>query len=70
MYLKGFPERLSKDLSTCLPTNIKLKVIASNVSNERRFGAWIGGSTIASAESFKQMWFSCHDYYENGKNKM
>lgn len=71
MYLKGFPERLSRDLSARLPTNIKLKVNASNGSTERRFGAWIGGSTVASAgSSFQEMWFSRHDYNENGKGKI
>lgn len=70
MCLKGFPERLSKDLSARLPANIKLKVYASNGSTERRFGAWIGGSTVASAGSFQQMWFSRHDYNENGKGKI
>lgn len=70
MSLKGFPERLSKDLAARLPTNIKLKINASSGSAERRFGAWIGGSIIASAASFQQMWFSHKDYAENGRSKI
>ncbi|TMW45243.1 hypothetical protein DOY81_009678 [Sarcophaga bullata] len=44
----GFPERLNRDLQLRAPSNTRLKMISANGSVERRFGAWIGGSILAS----------------------
>ncbi len=65
--LQGFTERLSKDLSCKTPTNMRFKLIAANTPSERRFGAWIGGSILASLGSFQQMWISKQEYEEGGK---
>lgn len=70
MFQKGFTERLNRDLSTRLPANTKFKLIAPNGSTERRFGAWIGGSIIASTGTFQQMWFSRKEYTEGGKHQI
>ncbi|ELU05751.1 hypothetical protein CAPTEDRAFT_156089 [Capitella teleta] len=65
--LNGFTDRLSRDLSTKTPASMKLKVISSSVSSERRFSSWIGGSILASLGSFQQMWISKQEYEEGGK---
>jgi len=45
----------------------KVKTFAPPVPAERRFGAWIGGSILASLGSFHQMWMSKQEYQEYGK---
>jgi len=49
---------------------MRLKIISPNGSAERRFGAWIGGSIIASTGAFQQMWYSHHEYNEGGKSQI
>lgn len=44
------------------------KVIAPSSSTERRFANWIGGSILASLDSFHQMWISKAEYDEVGVN--
>lgn len=70
MCQKGFPERLNRDLTARVPPSMKLKMISPNGSAERRFGAWIGGSIVASTGTFQQMWFSCKEYYDGGKGQI
>lgn len=70
MYSKGFPERLNRDLSARIPASMRLKLIAPNGSTERRFGAWIGGSILASIGTFQQMWISHQEYNEGGKSQI
>ena len=65
--LQGFPERLNRDLSAKTPQSMRLKIISASGSGERRFGAWIGGSILASLGSFQQMWISKQEYEEGGK---
>lgn len=67
---QGFPERLSRDLSLRAPSQVRLKLIAANGSVERRFGAWIGGSILASIGTFQQMWISSQEYEESGKSQV
>lgn len=66
--LNGFTDRLNRDLSTKIPPNMKLKIISSTVSAERRFSSWIGGSILASLGSFHQMWISKQEYEESGRS--
>lgn len=68
--LQGFPERLNRDLSAKTPQSMRLKIISASGSGERRFGAWIGGSILASLGSFQQMWISKQEYDEGGKNQV
>lgn len=70
MCQKGFSERLNRDLSTRVPTSMRLKIISPNGTVERRFGAWIGGSIVASTGTFQQMWFSAQEYNEGGKSQI
>ncbi|XP_004533520.1 actin-like protein 6B [Ceratitis capitata] len=68
--LQGFPERLNRDLQLRAPSNTRLKMISANGSVERRFGAWIGGSILASIGTFQQMWISSQEYEESGKGQV
>ncbi|XP_037050459.1 actin-like protein 6B [Bradysia coprophila] len=68
--LQGFTERLNRDLSHRAPSNTRLKMISANGSVERRFGAWIGGSILASIGTFQQMWISAQEYEEGGKGQV
>ncbi|KAK5644564.1 hypothetical protein RI129_005864 [Pyrocoelia pectoralis] len=65
--VQGFSERLGKDLSSRTPGSMRLKMIAANGTVERRFGAWVGGSILASIGTFQQMWISMQEYQESGK---
>lgn len=68
--IQGFTERLNRDLSAKTPPSMRLKVISANGTVERRFGAWIGGSILASLGSFQQMWISKQEYEEGGKGQV
>jgi actin-like protein 6A len=52
--------------SLARPQAIKVKLQAPSTNLERQYGAWIGGSILASLGSFQQMWFSRHEYQEYG----
>lgn len=63
--LNGFNERLNQELNNMYP-GMKIKLHAAGLTSERRFGAWIGGSILASLGTFHQMWISRKEYDENG----
>ncbi|XP_069623652.1 actin-like protein 6B isoform X2 [Ranitomeya imitator] len=65
--LQGFNDRLNRELSQKTPPSMRLKLITSNSSIERRFSSWIGGSILASLGTFQQMWISKQEYEEGGK---
>ncbi|VDM50822.1 unnamed protein product [Toxocara canis] len=65
--IMGFTERLNHDLAHKCPPTIKLRVNAAPTPMERRFGAWIGGSILASLGAFQQMWVSRAEYDDTGK---
>eukprot|EP00743_Colponemidia_sp_Colp-15_P003099 GILK01003349.1.p1 GENE.GILK01003349.1~~GILK01003349.1.p1 ORF type:complete len:426 (-),score=47.17 GILK01003349.1:181-1458(-) len=62
----GFVDRLQRELADVAPPTVKIKIIASNSSTERKFSSWIGGSILASLGSFQQMWMSKQEYAEHG----
>jgi len=62
----SFIDRLQKELNEKVPQMYKVKLIASNLSTERKFSAWIGGSILASLGTFQQMWMSKAEYEEHG----
>ncbi|KAI1289365.1 Actin-like protein 6A [Halotydeus destructor] len=69
--LTGYTDRLSRDLSTKTPAAMRLKIVnQSNTTAERKYGAWIGGSILASLGSFQQMWISKQEYEEGGKSQV
>ncbi|KAK2594986.1 Actin-related protein 4 [Conoideocrella luteorostrata] len=63
--INGFNDRLSNELTVMYP-GLKVKIHAAGLTSERRFGAWIGGSILASLGTFHQMWISRKEYEENG----
>lgn len=65
--LNGFNDRLNNELMAMYP-GTKIKIHAAGLTTERRFGAWIGGSILASLGTFHQMWISRKEYEENGVN--
>jgi len=65
--INGFNDRLNNELMAMYP-GLKIKIHAAGLTSERRFGAWIGGSILASLGTFHQMWISRKEYEENGPN--
>ena len=63
--LNGFNDRLNNELILMYP-GLKIKIHAAGLTSERRFGAWIGGSILASLGTFHQMWISRKEYEEHG----
>ncbi|KAF7562958.1 hypothetical protein G7046_g1146 [Stylonectria norvegica] len=63
--INGFNDRLHAELTVMYP-GLKIKIHAAGLTSERRFGAWIGGSILASLGTFHQMWISRKEYEENG----
>ncbi|KAI0009413.1 Actin/actin-like protein [Xylariaceae sp. FL0662B] len=63
--LNGFNDRLNNELMAMYP-GMRIKLHAAGLTTERRFGAWIGGSILASLGTFHQMWISRKEYEENG----
>lgn len=63
--INGFNDRLNNELMAMYP-GMKIKLNAAGLTHERRFGAWVGGSILASLGTFHQMWISKKEYDENG----
>lgn len=63
--IDGIPARLTAELSTVLPTNMRVKILPA-LPIERHHAAWIGGSILSICGSFQQMWFSRSEYEEFG----
>lgn len=59
----GTPERLEKELTSLVPSNIPVNVKGPA---ERKFLTWIGGSILSSLSTFTSMWISRSDFIENG----
>jgi actin len=51
----GFEERFQEEVRALAPSTVNVKVTAPR---ERKFGAWVGGSILASLSSFKDMWIT------------
>ncbi|KAJ4904079.1 Actin-11 [Raphanus sativus] len=59
----GFVDRMSKEIVALAPASMKIKLV---VSPARKNNVWIGGSILASLDSFQQMWVTKAEYDENG----
>ena len=59
----GIAERMLKEMTSLVPSTIKVKVIAPP---ERKYSVWIGGSILTSLSTFQQMWISKQEYDECG----
>lgn len=61
--LPGLPERLQREVSILAPRNTRVKVVAPP---ERRYAVWMGGSILASLDSFQTSWITKDEYMEFG----
>ncbi|ODN06594.1 Beta-centractin [Orchesella cincta] len=61
---KGFGDRLLGELRKLAPKDVKIKIAAPQ---ERLYSTWIGGSILASLDTFKKMWVSKREYEEEGQ---
>jgi len=62
--LSGFADRLNGELQRAFG-NIKIQAAGNPL--ERRYGAWLGGSVLASLGTFHQLWISQGEWQEHGK---
>eukprot|EP00096_Caligus_rogercresseyi_P004907 TRINITY_DN1954_c0_g1_i1.p1 TRINITY_DN1954_c0_g1~~TRINITY_DN1954_c0_g1_i1.p1 ORF type:complete len:377 (+),score=123.16 TRINITY_DN1954_c0_g1_i1:261-1391(+) len=60
---KGFGDRLLSEVKKYAPKDIKIRISAPQ---ERLYSTWIGGSILASLDTFKKMWVSKREYDEEG----
>ena len=63
----GLAERLEKELTTLAPPAITVKVYAPP---ERKYSVFIGGSILASLDSFQPMWILRSEYDEAGQSSI
>lgn len=59
----GLSNRLTKEVSGLIPGKMRVKVVANP---DRKYAVWVGGSILASLESFQHMWISKEDFEEYG----
>lgn len=60
---KGFGDRLIGELKRMAPKDVKIKIASPK---ERLYSTWIGGSILASLDTFKKMWISKREYETDG----
>lgn len=60
---KGFGDRLLNEVKKLAPKDIKIRISAPQ---ERLYSTWIGGSILASLDTFKKMWVSKKEYDDEG----
>jgi actin-related protein len=59
----GFADRFEKEITALVPPTVHVKVVAPE---DRKHSVWIGGSVLASLQSFQHMWISKQEYCEYG----
>ncbi|XP_074597060.1 actin-related protein 1 [Brevipalpus obovatus] len=60
---KGFGDRLVNEMRKITPKELKIRISAPQ---ERLYSTWIGGSILASLDTFKRMWVSRREYDHEG----
>ena len=60
---KGFGDRLLSEVKKLAPKDVKIRISAPQ---ERLYSTWIGGSILASLDTFKKMWVSKREFDEEG----
>ncbi|KFD62747.1 hypothetical protein M514_05149 [Trichuris suis] len=60
---QGFGDRLLSEVKKLAPKDIKIRITAPQ---ERLFSTWIGGSILASLDTFRKMWVSKKEYEDEG----
>lgn len=61
--LNGFEKRLEKEMKQLIPGNTKMKIVPVE---EKKCSSWIGGSILASLQTFQKIWIELEDYDEMG----
>lgn len=65
---KGFGDRLFSEMKDCIGNQeVKLRI---NANGERIFSTWLGGSILASLDTFRKMWISKEEYEEKGVKRL
>ncbi|TDL15800.1 actin 1 [Rickenella mellea] len=59
----GIADRMQKELTSLSPSSMKVKIVAPP---ERKYSVWIGGSILASLNTFQNLWCSKQEYDESG----
>ncbi|CAF3562399.1 unnamed protein product [Rotaria sp. Silwood1] len=59
----GFGDRLLGELKRIAPKEVKIKISAPR---ERLYSTWIGGSILASLDTFKKIWVTKREYDTEG----
>jgi len=60
---RGFGDRLLSEVKKLAPKDVKIRISAPQ---ERLFSTWIGGSILASLDTFKKIWISKKEYEDDG----
>lgn len=60
---EGIAPRMEKEMLALAPEFMKVKIVASP---ERKHSVWIGGSILASLDTFQPMWITKQEYEESG----
>jgi len=60
---KGFGDRLLAEVKRLAPRDVKVRMAAPQ---ERLYSTWIGGSILASLDTFRQMWVTKREWDEEG----
>ncbi|NP_001040336.1 ARP1 actin-related protein 1-like protein A [Bombyx mori] len=60
---RGFGDRLLHEIRRLAPKDMKIRISAPQ---ERLYSTWIGGSILASLDTFRKMWVSKREYDEEG----
>ncbi|CAF0837391.1 unnamed protein product [Adineta ricciae] len=60
---RGFGDRLLGELKRIAPKEVKIKISAPR---ERLYSTWIGGSILASLDTFKKIWVTKREYDNEG----
>jgi centractin len=61
--IRGFGDRLLQEIKVLAPKDNKVRIAAPQ---ERLYSTWIGGSILASLETFRRMWISKKEYQAEG----
>jgi actin-related protein len=62
----GFPERMEMEITALASSTMKIKVLAPP---ERQYSVWVGGSLLASEQTFqdsKSSWIAKDEYFDKG----
>lgn len=66
---KGLPERLSMELSKRVIGQPEI-VAKVDAMPSRQYGAWVGGSILASLKSSEGFWMTKNEYNDNGAERV